>query len=168
MGQRDRWMVPLGVLVPLILAVTTTSFTKRFGIGGGEWETAFVMLIAFTALWLIYALRVRGKAVSVDSIVDELCENPVEPRDPSAPAIFENVSDDEPQDISGTSAQAQRAASYPVTPLAQGDRVHHERFGLGTVLSTNGSGDDLDAFIEFGGSIGVKHLIIRYAPITKL
>jgi len=49
-------MVPLGVLVPLVLAVTTTTFTKRFGIGGGEWETVFVMFIVFTAAWLVYSL----------------------------------------------------------------------------------------------------------------
>jgi len=55
-GKRDRWMVPLGVLVPLVLAVTTTTFTKRFGIGGGEWETVFVMFIVFTAAWLVYSL----------------------------------------------------------------------------------------------------------------
>ena len=31
-----------------------------------------------------------------------------------------------------------------------------------------GSGDDPEAKIDFGGEYGVKHLVLRYAPIEKL
>ncbi len=72
---------------------------------------------------------------------------------------------------------AQRLAQRPgvrspgnrrVPALAPGDRVTHDAYGLGTVLSLQGSGDDPEAKIDFGGEYGVKHLVLRYAPIEKL
>jgi DNA helicase-2/ATP-dependent DNA helicase PcrA len=72
---------------------------------------------------------------------------------------------------------AQRLAQRPgvrspgnrrVPTLAPGDRVTHDSYGLGTVLSLQGSGDDPEAKIDFGGEYGVKHLVLRYAPIEKL
>ena len=41
-------------------------------------------------------------------------------------------------------------------------------YGLGTVLSVEGRGDDPEAKIDFGGDYGIKHLVLRYAPIEKL
>ena len=72
---------------------------------------------------------------------------------------------------------AQRLAQRPggrspgnrrVPSLAPGDKVTHDAYGLGTVLSLQGSGDDPEAKIDFGGEYGVKHLVLRYAPIEKL
>ena len=51
--------------------------------------------------------------------------------------------------------------------LKPGDRVTHEKFGLGTVVETGGSGDRADASIDFG-SAGIKRLLLRYAPVEKL
>ena len=56
--------------------------------------------------------------------------------------------------------------SVPV--LSPGDRVNHDKFGLGRVVSTDGYGDSAEAKIDFGGSYGVKHLVLRYAPLEKL
>ncbi|HEV2371968.1 MAG TPA: DNA helicase PcrA [Streptosporangiaceae bacterium] len=56
----------------------------------------------------------------------------------------------------------------PVPPLAPGDKVTHDSYGLGTVVSVEGSGDDPEAKVDFGGGYGVKHLLLRYAPIEKL
>jgi DNA helicase-2/ATP-dependent DNA helicase PcrA len=55
-----------------------------------------------------------------------------------------------------------------VPALSPGDRVNHDKFGLGTVVSTDGYGDSAEAKIDFGGSYGVKHLVLRYAPLEKL
>jgi DNA helicase-2/ATP-dependent DNA helicase PcrA len=51
--------------------------------------------------------------------------------------------------------------------LDAGDRVTHQKFGLGTVVATSGSGEKADATIDFG-SAGVKRLLLRYAPVEKL
>ncbi|MBI1350588.1 MAG: DNA helicase PcrA [Actinomycetales bacterium] len=55
----------------------------------------------------------------------------------------------------------------PVISLTAGERVTHQKFGLGTVVSTSGSGDKAEATIDFG-SAGVKRLLLRYAPVEKL
>jgi len=55
-----------------------------------------------------------------------------------------------------------------VPALTPGDRVTHDKFGLGTVVSTDGYGDQAEAKIDFGGEYGVKHLVLRYAPLEKL
>jgi DNA helicase II / ATP-dependent DNA helicase PcrA len=56
----------------------------------------------------------------------------------------------------------------PVPALQPGDRVNHDSYGLGTVLSVEGRGDDPEAKIDFGSDYGIKHLLLRYAPIEKL
>jgi DNA helicase-2/ATP-dependent DNA helicase PcrA len=55
-----------------------------------------------------------------------------------------------------------------VPALSPGDRVTHDAFGLGTVVSVGGVGERAEAKIDFGGEHGVRHLILRYAPIEKL
>ena len=55
----------------------------------------------------------------------------------------------------------------PVVSLSPGDRVSHDTFGLGTVVSTTGVADKAEASIDFG-THGVKRLLLRYAPVDKL
>ncbi len=56
----------------------------------------------------------------------------------------------------------------PVPALAPGDLVTHDTYGLGRVLSVEGRGDDPEAKVDFGEDYGIKHLLLRYAPIEKL
>jgi DNA helicase-2/ATP-dependent DNA helicase PcrA len=62
----------------------------------------------------------------------------------------------------------QALGNRSVPSLQPGDRVNHDSYGLGTVLSIEGRGDDPEAKIDFGGDYGIKHLVLRYAPIEKL
>ena len=81
------------------------------------------------------------------------------------------------KDVAAASTPASaRMASRPgatvvgnrsVPALTPGDRVNHDKFGLGTVVSADGFGDSAEAKIDFG-SYGVKHLVLRYAPLEKL
>ena len=54
-----------------------------------------------------------------------------------------------------------------VVSLQPGDRVSHDTFGLGTVVSTAGAAEKAEATIDFGTG-GVKRLLLRYAPVDKL
>lgn len=54
-----------------------------------------------------------------------------------------------------------------VLGLEPGDRVVHDSFGMGTVISVEGSGDRSSATIDFG-SAGSKRLLLRYSPVQKL
>jgi DNA helicase-2/ATP-dependent DNA helicase PcrA len=80
-------------------------------------------------------------------------------------------------EASATAPASERMARRPgtqalgnrrVPTLQPGDRVTHDSYGLGTVLSIEGRGDDPEAKIDFGGDYGIKHLVLRYAPIEKL
>ena len=56
----------------------------------------------------------------------------------------------------------------PILALAQGDRVSHDSFGLGTVIRVEGAQEKSMAHVDFGGDAGVKRLLLRYAPLVKL
>jgi len=64
--------------------------------------------------------------------------------------------------------KSQHRGGGTVVDLAVGDRVNHDKFGLGTVVAVNGSGDRADATIDFGAGVGEKRLLLRYSPVTKL
>jgi DNA helicase II / ATP-dependent DNA helicase PcrA len=75
------------------------------------------------------------------------------------------------RNFSAAAARADAAAkSKPareVPSLSPGDRVQHDTFGLGTVVSVEGVADKSVASIDFGTE-GVKRLLLRYAPVQKL
>ncbi|MEN0071415.1 MAG: 3'-5' exonuclease, partial [Propionicimonas sp.] len=60
-----------------------------------------------------------------------------------------------------------RPAIKTVASVEVGDRVLHTTFGLGTVVATSGAGDAAKADVDFG-SVGVKRLSLRHAPMEKL
>ena len=51
--------------------------------------------------------------------------------------------------------------------LEPGDRVLHDSFGMGTVVTVQGIGDKAVASVDFG-STGVKRLLLRYSPVEKI
>lgn len=60
-----------------------------------------------------------------------------------------------------------RRAKQDVLELAPGDKVNHENFGLGTVVTVEGEADKAQAYVDFG-SAGSKWLLLRLAPVSKL
>jgi len=54
-----------------------------------------------------------------------------------------------------------------VLDLAPGERVLHPKYGMGTVVGVDGSGERAQATIDFG-SEGTKRLLLRYAPVERL
>ncbi|HEV2779929.1 MAG TPA: DNA helicase PcrA [Actinophytocola sp.] len=78
------------------------------------------------------------------------------------------------------SAQAQVAArglrstpfkgwqDTPAIALEVGDRVNHDKYGLGTVVATDGAGPRATATIDFGSSGTIRLMLIGSVPLTKL
>jgi DNA helicase II / ATP-dependent DNA helicase PcrA len=66
-----------------------------------------------------------------------------------------------------TRARAQTDSSRAVPELAVGDRVTHDAFGVGRVVATSGYGPKAEVTVDFG-SLGLKTLLLAYAPVTKL
>jgi len=60
-----------------------------------------------------------------------------------------------------------RPAIKTVPSVDVGDRVLHTTFGMGTVIATSGAGDTAKADVDFG-SVGLKRLSLKHAPMEKL
>ncbi|UJF33147.1 DNA helicase PcrA [Paenibacillus hexagrammi] len=84
----------------------------------------------------------------------------------------------------GRAAAPQAAAPAPARPAAfrspqpaavggavpdykAGDKVSHGKWGIGTVVSVKGSGDDTELQIAFPAPVGLKRLLAKFAPINK-
>ena len=75
-------------------------------------------------------------------------------------------------------AGAVRTRSVPPSPpgsaptgdfdFAIGDRVTHDKFGMGTVVGLEGEGRNAIAKVDFGEPEGVKRLVLRFNAVAKL
>ncbi len=59
-------------------------------------------------------------------------------------------------------------SSRPPLQLAVGDRVNHDKYGLGTVTVMSGSGPTATVTIDFGTSGTIRLMLIGGVPMTKL
>jgi DNA helicase-2/ATP-dependent DNA helicase PcrA len=66
-----------------------------------------------------------------------------------------------------TPAKSASGGGRKVPSLAPGDRVSHDAFGLGTVVSVDGVAEKTKVKIDFGSG-GEKTLLLAYAPLEKL
>jgi DNA helicase II / ATP-dependent DNA helicase PcrA len=62
---------------------------------------------------------------------------------------------------------AKSGGGRKVPSLTPGDRVSHDAFGLGTVVSVDGVAEKTKVKIDFGSG-GEKTLLLAYAPLEKL
>lgn len=67
----------------------------------------------------------------------------------------------------GSGKGAAHGLGRPELSLQVGDKVLHTKWGLGTVTATSGHGANAKADVDFG-SVGVKRLALKFAPIEKL
>ncbi|MDP6667939.1 MAG: UvrD-helicase domain-containing protein, partial [Dehalococcoidia bacterium] len=65
------------------------------------------------------------------------------------------------------STPAPRAATRSEDEFSAGDKVRHEHFGEGVVVSATGSGGDTQVTVAFAGQ-GVKRLMLSFAPLEKM
>ena len=61
-----------------------------------------------------------------------------------------------------------RPAAAAQAAYAPGDRVRHDRFGDGIVVSCKPSGDDQLVEVAFKGAVGVKKLLLSFAGLEKV
>ena len=81
------------------------------------------------------------------------------------------------QRLGGSPASSASSASAAAAPLPKGDhsvdyvvgdKVRHNKWGVGTVVSMKGAGDDTEMNIAFPAPVGIKRLLARFAPVTKV
>ena len=78
-------------------------------------------------------------------------EKPIDPFSPSFRKLLRNSGGD---------------SSLKVA-LVVGDRIEHQRFGLGTVMAVEGMGENAKATVDFE-IVGVKQLLLKFAKYKKV
>ncbi|SDD97771.1 DNA helicase PcrA [Actinokineospora iranica] len=74
----------------------------------------------------------------------------------------------------GLAGRGMRSTSFkgwqdtPALSLNVGDRVNHDKYGLGTVVATAGQGPRATATIDFGSSGTIRLMLIGSVPMVKL
>ena len=48
-----------------------------------------------------------------------------------------------------------------------GDKAHHKKWGVGTIVRVTGKGEELELDVAFPAPTGIKRLLAKFAPITK-
>ncbi|OQP23726.1 MULTISPECIES: DNA helicase PcrA [Geobacillus] len=80
--------------------------------------------------------------------------------------LLETVSRGKPSVSRSASARLQAGGAIGVWKV--GDRANHRKWGIGTVVSVRGEGDDQELDIAFPSPIGIKRLLAKFAPIEKV
>jgi DNA helicase-2/ATP-dependent DNA helicase PcrA len=96
---------------------------------------------------------------------------PVRRSGPSAATTWRSGSDSAQARIA---EQGMRSTSFkgwkdtPAVKLEVGDRVNHDKYGLGTVVAAEGTGPRATATIDFGSAGTIRLMLIGSVPLVKL
>jgi DNA helicase-2/ATP-dependent DNA helicase PcrA len=111
----------------------------------------------------------------LDEIAPELIEwrrSEPERSAPTASTTWRRSGSDSAQ--AGVAARGMRTTPFkgwqntPAISLEVGDRVSHDKYGLGTVVATEGAGARATATIDFGQSGTIRLMLIGSVPLVKL
>ena len=69
--------------------------------------------------------------------------------------------------VASTGSSASHASVASSGSLTEGCRIEHQRFGIGTVLKIEGTGENTKATVEFQNA-GTKQLLLKFAKFTIL
>lgn len=82
-------------------------------------------------------------------------------------AVHRIMSDTASSSSVASSGSSVSNASSAAGSLSEGCRIEHQRFGIGTVLKIEGSGENMKATVEFQNA-GTKQLLLKFAKFTIL
>jgi DNA helicase-2/ATP-dependent DNA helicase PcrA len=69
--------------------------------------------------------------------------------------------------VSDIASTSKKSTGTPIDNLAAGMRVEHQKFGVGTVVSVEGSGDNAKAYVDFDNA-GQRMLMLRFAILNEI
>ena len=72
-----------------------------------------------------------------------------------------------PSSVASAGSSASHASVASSGSLSEGCRIEHQRFGIGTVLKIEGTGENTKATVEFQNA-GTKQLLLKFAKFTIL
>ena len=147
-GSPSRFLRDIDDSLITIGSPSTEKAGKNKGYGGSQrWQNSTPVATQF-------------KADPKTRIVSHKEEPPRDPFSPEFRSLIEK----------GTLKRVRPAAPRPSsgsTPSAiphvtEGDKIEHERFGIGTVIKLEGTGENQKATVEFSNS-GTKQLLLKFA-----
>ena len=147
-GSPSRFLRDIDDSLITIGSPSTEKAGKNKGYGGSlRWQNSNPVATQF-------------KADPMTRIVSHKEEPPRDPFSPEFRSLIEK----------GTLKRVRPAAPRPSsgsTPSAfphvtEGDKIEHERFGIGTVIKLEGTGENQKATVEFSNS-GTKQLLLKFA-----
>ncbi len=69
--KRNSWQAPLGILLTIIAAFSTTNF-KEFIFPASTWQSLFIVIGLAAFVWLIWALKQYHSSISIDDLANEI------------------------------------------------------------------------------------------------
>ncbi|PTU54118.1 hypothetical protein DBB42_00995 [Pseudomonas plecoglossicida] len=69
---RSAWHAPLGIVLTLIVVLSTTTFNSKLGLSADTWAALFVMGLVLSVGWLGRSLWRLKKVMTVDQLMNKL------------------------------------------------------------------------------------------------
>lgn len=162
------WLRPRAARIPVWFAAgLVTIGVEMFVISicGGTWSGWMLVPLPLIAAALLWGRPPAGRAAGGPPARASSAPTPRPPKADSANGVlsfFQNA----PVQFDPTAISAVRQADAPSMDLKRGQRVQHEQFGVGTILTMEGSGPDakLTVYFERHGS---KKFIARFAKLKR-
>ncbi|SRR5260370_25984667 len=75
LSARHGWIAPVGILIPVLAALVTADFNKKFfGLGPAVWQAIFILSAIASSFWLLIALY-HAVAAATRGGVDDVIKN---------------------------------------------------------------------------------------------
>ena len=71
MERKKEWMTPLGIVITLVVVLTTTTFKEAY-FSADTWKAIFVITLILSSVWLLKSLWYAFKSPSVEEIVERI------------------------------------------------------------------------------------------------
>src|SRR5690625_1236694 len=117
----------------------------------------------------------------ISRFIEEIPEDLVDGIEEAKRSMFGDFFDESPNDavsigtreLTMKRKQRPRRRAEQITTGAEneawqvGDKANHNKWGTGTVVRVQGSGDATELDVAFPAPTGIKRLLAKFAPITK-
>lgn len=70
--KKRRWMVPFGMLISIVIPITTSNFKSALGLSAETWETIYLLGLIIDFIWLIWCLKDAFKDTSTDGFINNI------------------------------------------------------------------------------------------------
>jgi DNA helicase-2/ATP-dependent DNA helicase PcrA len=143
------------------LEITSKVYLSPFGITRAE-EVLYLLNAQMRTLF--GKTNVNAMSRFINEIPEELLESLNE----RAKSFSPSAQSSRPVKRSMVTRSALSSTGGDAIGWQVGDKAEHKKWGVGTVVSVKGEGDSKELDIAFPSPTGVKRLLAKFAPVTKV